>query len=328
MSGGRLVGDPGVVVGVLPEVAALAVPAVQPGRPALAELLRGAEEELVGGARRHVVDEELARGRAHRHGPEERAVLVEVGVDEEAGQVPVPGRRAGQRARRGVVARPAAVDGVLAVVRPGGGDAGLDHVAPAELVHLVAVAGSRDVPGEGGRVLAQPLPVEGVVAEEDADVERPVAPLDGVVELDALGAVPRLDRHRLAGRLLLDARGVVRPLGVPRDRRGEPPAGHRDEAPAVRAADELLLVLVPLVAHVQLVPDARAEGEVVGDLRGVAEEVLVVELRAVAHDAAARLHPVHAVAVPIDEGLDERVVRGLAGHRGRNRQSARGCPGC
>ena len=63
---------------------------------------------------------------------------------------------------------------------------------------------------------------------------------------------------------------------------------------------------------------ARAERQVVADLRRVAEEVVVVELEPVAHDAAADLHAVLRVAVAVDDGLDERVVGVRAGHRRRD----------
>ena len=140
MSGGRVVEQPGVVVGVFPEVLAAAIPAVEPGRPLSVELLRRAHERFVDRARRQVGDEQLAGGRRQRVGREQHAVLIEVGVDRHQ-HVAIPRRGARQRARGRVVGGVAGVDGVLPVVRPGRAEARLDHLAERNLVHLVLAAG-------------------------------------------------------------------------------------------------------------------------------------------------------------------------------------------
>ena len=145
---------------------------------------------------------------ADRLAADDHAVGVEVGVDEGPDQVAVPRRGAGQRAGGRVVPGVARVDGVLAVVGPGGADAGLDHLARTEVVHLVLVAGGEHVAGEGGRVLAQPLAVQRVVAGDHAEVERPVLPADGVVELDVLGVVLGVDGRHLRRRSAAGTRAV------------------------------------------------------------------------------------------------------------------------
>ncbi len=61
-----------------------------------------------------------------------------------------------------------------------------------------------------------------------------------------------------------------------------------------------------------------AEGDVVANLAGIAEEVVVVELRSVADDAAAEGNAVLDVAIAIDERLDEGVIGRLAGNQDRN----------
>src|SRR6266496_3064322 len=63
-----------------------------------------------------------------------------------------------------------------------------------------------------------------------------------------------------------------------------------------------------------------AEGEVIADLPGVPEEVFAVELACETHGAAADLYSVPGEAVPVDDGLNERVVRGLSGAQHRHRQ--------
>ncbi len=178
-------------------------------------------------------------------------------------------------------------------------------------VHQVLVPGSGDVARQGRFVLAQALAVQPVAAHEDAGVDRQVVPADRVVDLDALRLVLRVNRRGPAQALRLIARRVE-------DRRAvevQAAAGNADEAPAVRAADQVLRVGVLLIPRVQFVRDRRAEHDVVGDLAGVAEEVVLVQLRGDAVDAAAGGNAVEDVAVAVDHRLDEGVVRRLAGDR-------------
>ena len=238
----RVEGHARVVVGVLPEITAFAVAAVQARRPVGAELARGADQELVDLPRVEVFDEQLSGRGADRLAADEEPVGIEVGIHEGAGQVAVPRGGARQRVGRGVVPRIARVDGVLAVVGPGRADAGLDHLAERNIVHLVFVPGRGNVAAEGRRVLPQSLAVQGVVAGDRAQVEGPVPPLDRVVQLDVLGVVLGVDGGHAPAGLALEACGVEdrRPLEA------QPSAGHGDRAPAVRAADEVFGVHVIL----------------------------------------------------------------------------------
>ena len=76
-------------------------------------------------------------------------------------------------------------------------------------------------------------------------------------------------------------------------------ARNRDRSPAVRAADQILRVDVLLIADVQVVAQSHAgERQVVADLAGVAEEVVLVELAAEADESAARQVPATPFARP------------------------------
>ena len=99
------------------------------------------------------------------------------------------------------VTRRAGPHRVHAVVRPGRAEARLDHVAEAEAMHQVP--GARRG-GEAGEVvrLGQALAVQRVLAVQHAEVVRPVARVNGVVELD-VGGVDFGVNHRNAGRPLL-----------------------------------------------------------------------------------------------------------------------------
>src|SRR6185503_11210345 len=94
---------------------------------------------------------------------------------------------------------------------------------------------------------------------------------------------------------------------------------HRDAAPAVGEAGEVLLVAVPLEAAVQLVRDAAGgERVVVGGLRALTEEVVEADGAAGADETAARARTVLHEAVAVDDRLDEGIVGGLAGDRRRH----------
>src|SRR6185503_11071627 len=98
---------------------------------------------------------------------------------------------------------------------------------------------------------------------------------------------------------------------------------HRDAAPAVGEAGEVLLVAVPLEAAVQLVRDAaRGERVVVAGLRAPAEEVVEADGAAGTDETAARADAVLQEAVAVDQRLDEGVVRRLAGDRRRHLEEA------
>src|SRR4029077_14663548 len=128
-------------------------------------------------------------------------IRIELRVDEGADQVAIPRCGARQRTGRRVVLGVAGEDRVAAVVRPGRPDTRLQHLAERDLVHVVLVPGRGHESGERGFVLAQPLAVERVVAREQAGVERPVLPPDGVVRFDALRPVLRVYRRGGAARL-------------------------------------------------------------------------------------------------------------------------------
>ena len=234
-------------------------------RPAVAELPRRADDHFVDRPRRHVLDEQLAGRRRDVGRAEQHAVGVEVRVDG-GGQVAVPRRGARQRARRRVVGRVAGKDRVAAVVGPGRRQPRLDHLAERDVVHLVLHARLRHESGQRlRRILLQALAEQRVVAGEHAGVERPVAPPDGVVQLEALRLVLGVDRRHQAEALLLEGGGVE-------DRRAveaQTSARHGDRPPAVRAADQVLGVDVALIADVQVVPERPAESDVVGDLPGL-----------------------------------------------------------
>ena len=99
---GRVEGNPGVVIRVLPEVACVAIAPVRASRQPPAELPGSAQEILVDRARRQVVDEEFPGRRVDWHRGERYAVGIEVVVDERADEIAVPLRRPRQRARRGM----------------------------------------------------------------------------------------------------------------------------------------------------------------------------------------------------------------------------------
>ena len=71
---------PGRVVGVFPEVRAVAIAPVDPGGE-IPELARRADEVLVRRARRHALHEQLPRRRGEAVGAEEHAVGIEVAPD-------------------------------------------------------------------------------------------------------------------------------------------------------------------------------------------------------------------------------------------------------
>src|SRR5262249_43450920 len=195
----------------------------------------------------------------------EHAVLIEVGVDRRR-EVARPGGRARQRAGGRVIACPAGVDRVLAVIGPGGAEARLEHLTERQLVFFVLVAGCQRVAGELRGVLPESLAIEPIVAEDRANIEREVLPVDRVVGLDALRAILRVDRRDEADGLLLERRLVEDRL----PRRADAAAWYGETAPAVRAAEQIFGIDVVLIAGVQLVADRAAERQVVGHLALIA----------------------------------------------------------
>jgi hypothetical protein len=72
----------------------------------------------------------------------------------------------------------------------------------------------------------------------------------------------------------------------------------------------------------QVVGDRPAKIDVVGELRVVAEEVLVIELGMESDESSAEPNPILDVAITVDERLDEGVVRGIVRHRRGNGEPA------
>ena len=106
------------------------------------------------------------------------------------------------------------------------------------------------------------------------------------------------------------------------------PPGTVIEAPAVRAADQIFRILVPLVADVEVVGDARAQGEVVADLRRRPGRSRRRRTGCRSPRCRRRPDAVLRVAVAVDEGLDEGVVRGAPADRPGHGQPALRCRGC
>ncbi len=193
-------------------------------------------------------------------------------------QVAIPGRGACIGVRVGVVPGVAGVDGIHAVIGEGGAEARLDHLTERHV--------------ESGDVvsLRQTLAVEGVIAGQDARVERPVVHVDHVIELDVLGVELRMDyRNEAAG--LLRQNGLIEGRFHRAAGRGGAigePTGDANAAQAVGGAEEVFRCVVALVADVQVVRHLAAERVVVADLPALpVKAVVVVRNRVESHQSAA-----------------------------------------
>ncbi len=221
----------------------------------------------------------LAGRRGIRRDADLIAVRVEVDV-QLSDEIAVPRCGAGVGIGRRHVAGDARPHRVAAVVRIRGTETRLDHVRPREFVHEVLRAGGGD---EAGEIvgLGQALAVQRVLAVEHADVERPVPHVDRVVELEVLRDDFRVNRRDARRALLADRgheerrRGRATGAGRARARRADA-RRNGDDTPAIGKLEAVFGVFLVLVAGVQVVRDVRAEGVVVRDLTGFAEEAVVI----------------------------------------------------
>ena len=310
--------DPGTVVGVFPEVHAVPVAAVEASAQAIAEVLGGADEELIRVAGLHVRLPELAGGGGVHRVIHLAAGGVEVDVDGR-GQVAVPGGGAGQGGHGGDETGVVGVDRVFLGVVVGDAQAGLQGIGGLDFMLQILVAAGLDIARDRAGILAEARPVELVVADDQAHVEGELVPLDLIVELVVQGLVFRVDGGHPGDPLLVHGcHKVVGGQGVGGSRgAGRVGANRGDEAPAVGDAVEIFHLLGPLDPGVEGVGHRGAPGGVVGQFVVPAEEVLVVDL-VVAADIAAARGDARAVQEAIlgDEWRDEGVIGGLGGGAG------------